>query len=382
MLSSERAIAFTQVPNNLIYLTFNNFSIMNKIYAVLTALLLNSFFAMGQINIAADKSIGINILPTPTMGTLLYRESNAINGISTNVGFQTRLKYVSSIPGNITGIETKIEDQATGSNSSVGYTGINNDYSSFNALPSNSITCIYNRWIKPSTAISSWNGIINSLVVGGNASNFGISQIIKNECPSTAAVQYGYYGNVFSLSSNSAQSVGIYSTVSNLNPANLAAQFQGNITVSGTVTSGSDKNLKKNIKDIGKASEILKQILPKEYNLIEETTDKKHYGVIAQDIELILPELVGEFSKPNIVIKDVVEKVTKSKVEKDKDGNNIVKYYTEDVTSTVQNIESYTKYKSVNYIELIPLLIQTVKEQQATIEQLQADVIWLKTKVK
>jgi len=88
--------------------------------------------------------------------------------------------------------------------------------------------------------------------------------------------------------------------------------------------STSDKKLKTNIKSIENSIDILRKINPISFEWKE--TGKKSYGLIAQELEKILPELVSE--------------------------NEI------------------SKTKSVSYIPLISILIDTVKQQQLQIESI------------
>ena len=109
---------------------------------------------------------------------------------------------------------------------------------------------------------------------------------------------------------------------------NEATAFSFNPST-GTVTSTtfsavSDERLKSDIKTLEYCIEILNQIRPVSFNL--KTTNHKSYGVIAQEIEEILPEIVNT---------------------DDRDG-----------------------YKSVNYIPLIALLIEVVKKQHVEIEKI------------
>jgi Chaperone of endosialidase/Head domain of trimeric autotransporter adhesin len=111
----------------------------------------------------------------------------------------------------------------------------------------------------------------------------------------------------------------------------------GDLKVTGAITGTSfngqyfsDRRFKKDIVPIGNALTKIKNIEGVEYNWrVDEFKDKnfdnKHqYGVIAQDIEKILPELVKQDDKG---------------------------------------------YYSVNYIELVPILIEAVKEQEAIMEK-------------
>ena len=84
----------------------------------------------------------------------------------------------------------------------------------------------------------------------------------------------------------------------------------------------SDERFKNNIETLEYCIEILNRIRPVSYNL--NSTNAKSYGVIAQEIEQILPEIVNT---------------------NEKEG-----------------------YKSVNYIPLIALLIEVVKKQHQEIQ--------------
>jgi hypothetical protein len=100
--------------------------------------------------------------------------------------------------------------------------------------------------------------------------------------------------------------------------------------VVGSINNPSDVSLKANIKPI-ENSELLFDIEPKQYTLISEG-DKLHYGIVAQDLERIYPNLVNE------IVLDV---------------------------ATV---------KTVNYLELIPLLIIQIKVLKEEINVLKEEI--------
>ncbi|MFP3834479.1 tail fiber domain-containing protein [Chryseobacterium sp. SIMBA_028] len=115
------------------------------------------------------------------------------------------------------------------------------------------------------------------------------------------------------------------------------------LDVAGTVKASaidynSDERLKQNITEIKSSGEIVNKLRPVSY-FWNETGKKKggnaqlQYGLVAQEVEKILPNIVST----------------------DNDG-----------------------YKSVNYNELIPLLLQTVQEQGQKIDELQKEVQQLK----
>ena len=135
----------------------------------------------------------------------------------------------------------------------------------------------------------------------------------------------------------------------------------------GSTTNGfynaSDKRLKKNIQPLKNALDILDNIQPKTYEMRwdEEKFKKAGFdkitqmGFLAQDLEQILPNVVKEKTIPiNTHIyskKDIQENPKLAKLQ--------------EVTMDI---------KMVNYIQLIPLLTQAIKEQQEIIKNLEARI--------
>ena len=110
--------------------------------------------------------------------------------------------------------------------------------------------------------------------------------------------------------------------------------IQKDLFVVGSINSPSDISLKENISDLKNDfyDNILK-IVPKKYNFINDENRKEHYGIIAQELEEIFPKLVT-----NTGIEDL--------------DNNI------------------NEIKSVNYLELIPIMIAKMKDMQNEIDKL------------
>jgi hypothetical protein len=111
----------------------------------------------------------------------------------------------------------------------------------------------------------------------------------------------------------------------------LSCTQGGNLTAAGNVTAYSDIRLKKNIQTIEKPLEIVSRLRGVTFDWIE--TGNHSYGLIAQEVEQVLPELVVEnIPDPNSV---------------DKDKPVI---------------------KSVDYSKMVSVLIEAVKEQQKIID--------------
>ncbi|PSR52350.1 hypothetical protein AHMF7605_01835 [Adhaeribacter arboris] len=151
-----------------------------------------------------------------------------------------------------------------------------------------------------------------------------------------------------------------------------AALFYGNTYSSGTYY-GSDKNIKKNIQEVGNAMSIINRLKPKYYQFREDAEyaslqlpKGNHYGLLAQDVEEVLPNLVKESSHEVSTTKPIIL------TEPAADGK-----FTPVVVEPKETKKTIT-IKAVNYTELIPLLIKGLQEQQQTISTLQEEIMKLK----
>ncbi len=152
----------------------------------------------------------------------------------------------------------------------------------------------------------------------------------------------GLLGAKLSLLENG--NVGIGET----NPAyTLDVNGDGNFT--GELTAASDLRLKHNIKTLENASHILNKLNPVSYEFKHEAypdlslSEGVRLGLIAQEVEDVLPSLVS-----------VKSQIT------EEDG-------------------TLSQYKSLNYIDLIPILIKSHQEQSALIGQLRDEIELLKS---
>jgi hypothetical protein len=146
--------------------------------------------------------------------------------------------------------------------------------------------------------------------------------------------------------------IGIYGDVNAFDPECETASiwagfFNGNVNVIGALFEASDIKLKENVKPFTQALAIINKLETKTYEFKKSSEfegmnlpEGTRYGLIAQELEKILPNLVRNTIKPEV--KD--------------DKNNI--------------ISKEVSYKSVNYTSLIPILVEGIKEQQTQIEEL------------
>jgi hypothetical protein len=152
-------------------------------------------------------------------------------------------------------------------------------------------------------------------------------------------------------------SYGIYGSTSS--PNSYAGYFSGGIYSTGTFIA-SDETLKQNVQDFSSALSIISQLHPKTYQYRQNNNYKlmklprgEHYGLIAQDVEKVLPNLV----------KDTKFNVGDAVAQKHAYGS---KYTNPDASANKTTLH----FKALNYTELIPVLIKGIQEQQQSIEEL------------
>ena len=111
--------------------------------------------------------------------------------------------------------------------------------------------------------------------------------------------------------------------------------IQGDLTVGGSIYNPSDMNIKENIEILTDADvEFVSHLKPVKYNYIYDSVKKPHFGLIAQEVSLLAPNLVGDIQDDNL---------------------------------------SDFPIKAVNYIELIPILLAKMNMMQDELAQLKQD---------
>lgn len=178
--------------------------------------------------------------------------------------------------------------------------------------------------------------------------------------------KYAMYATV--SSTGGGNKYGIYA-----NAATYAGYFSGNIYVSGNIVNPSDRRLKENIADVNNALDIVKQLDAKTYTYKQDAgmrlPEGQQYGFIAQELEQVLPAAVKEM--------DAISETDNSS----RTAENVSE---DDALGAVvsEPVEPQSeKIKSVNYMALIPILVEAVKEQQKLIEAQQEEIQELKNKI-
>lgn len=128
-----------------------------------------------------------------------------------------------------------------------------------------------------------------------------------------------------------------------MDPKNVSNEinvFPGDVLINGVVLTPSDRQLKNNIVQMpAHYNDLLMQIEPKCFSLNREGPEKMHFGFIAQELEQLIPNLVAS-------------------------GSTIYE----------NHAGHTTPYKSVKYLEFIPLLLLKIQDLQSQINELNSRV--------
>lgn len=220
---------------------------------------------------------------------------------------------------------------------------------SLSAVPVNSITMVGVRG-EPTVAASSGSSTLLTDVIGtsgyttvnGSCNNaYGSYGRVLGS--GSVALAYGVYGEALAASGTN-RAYGVYGKANSTGLNNWAGYFAGNLWYTGALTSTSDLKLKKNIRPLSDALSLLMKLAPRTYDFrVDEfpsigLSNEHQFGLIAQDVEKVLPQLVSTGHTPATLDED--GKVTQEAVD----------------------------YKGINYISLLPILIAGVQEQQAIID--------------
>ncbi|MEL7145839.1 MAG: tail fiber domain-containing protein, partial [Bacteroidota bacterium] len=150
-------------------------------------------------------------------------------------------------------------------------------------------------------------------------------------------VVYGGYFRASNSSSGSSNAYGVYATTGGTAANKWAGYFVGDVYISGALTVASDKKFKKNIKSLSSKSVTaqLMELNPSTY-LYKNTeelqfTKGTQYGFLAQEVEAVFPDLVRDVEQP---VYDGLDEAGNPKIV---EGESL-------------------KFKSINYIGLIPVL--------------------------
>jgi hypothetical protein len=190
---------------------------------------------------------------------------------------------------------------------------------------------------------------------GASSNQYGIiTQAIGSASP------IGYNYGVFGTAYNGYVTIGVYGLGSNASAGNYAGYFDGTVYAPSYI-SASDLKLKENVAPVDNALDKVLKLSGKTYNYRTAEyknmglPEGKRFGLVAQDVEQIMPELVRTVNAPPPM----------DPPKKDEKGN---------IIDQKMGSKPGETFKSVNYIELIPVLVEAIKEQQKEIEELKAQL--------
>ena len=218
----------------------------------------------------------------------------------------------------------------------------------------------------------------SNIGTGGNASNSefantGVWARATGGIVLNAANNFGCYGEATNITTGVGTNYGVYGKADgasvgannygvfgiSLNSAGYGVYANGDLGHSGGIFQSSDRKLKTNVSKLSDASSILRQLKPVEYDYKEKYTEKglnlpkgHQFGFIAQDLQKVLPNIVKD---------------TRIHLNPDrKKGEE----------------NEFEEFLGVNYISIIPILTQALKEQDDRILELEKKILELEKKKK
>lgn len=209
-------------------------------------------------------------------------------------------------------------------------------------------------------------GILNYQFSYGTSTNYGIYNYVSAQSSTTAGTRYGIWTEVQDIGAG--LRYGIYSRTPGA--ANYAGFFEGNVHVQGNFTTGpSDDKLKTDVQPVNNALETILGLDAKQYRFRSDVKgvrlpEGEQVGLMASQVEKVAPLLVKEIKTPVAI--EVPNNAQPENAGKGVESNP--------VPPQNRNEEMYA-YKTVNYMGLIPLLVQAIKDQQKMINELQQQVL-------
>ena len=291
-----------------------------------TASGLNSTTLGNGIEASGDNSIAIGL--SNQFGTEVTQDNTmAIMGGNVGIGTITPDYPLTIMPGNVNrGIYIEHWRTTIGNTQGINvhvnnlYTGISMNTGTYSSARSDGSDCTTHGVF----------GLASGIALGNKYGVFGQAQ--------GTGTKFGIFG----YTQDTGTRYGVYSS--------------GDLAYTGILISVLDKIFKKNEQNLSVILNKLTSLQTKSYTL--KTDEYKHinlsegihYGIVDEDLEKAFPELVVNAVHPEI---------------QDEEGNTL---------------KEEIKYKGLNSMELIPLLLQGMKEQQEIIDSLQKRIEKLEKK--
>jgi hypothetical protein len=357
---------------------------MNKILILVMGLLLIgvNVFAQGDLLVNGDLGVGTSPVPSAKV-TVSANDTAGLNVIASTNGTVSTNALLGLMDINLAdstqkGLAFQLNYKSSGTAGGSGIIAVNDSSMGWNAIASDGVlgtsliqlsNNVSNTHTGTSTAVLGYG--MNLLSAGGSGSgsvhytafyrHIGIQNLGDRFRKSSGVLMDGTVSGIWMeqqtrgstnygivLAGDGAgsdivfgpnQELRLYADISS--PGNEVLVVSGGLYTTGNNVT-SDEKFKQNITNIDNSLEKIMKINGVTYDWKQAEfkeknfDDRSHYGVIAQDIEKAIPEIVSEINGE----------------------------------------------KSVAYDELIPILIEAVKEQQKTISDLKHEVAELKQEVK
>ena len=340
------------------------------------------WFSIGKLNTGSQTVYGLRFqLPNKAL-TMGYQDINDINpriqwvGAGSSVGTDLEFRVANSFTSTASTLVSTMTNEGKtyfGKPLASNEPLVGMDYSNLSGstrtgliVENNSGSGSYFTGIKSinNEAVYAKTGINIQSISGSSYGNTGMSVrisdgfyntgITASVTGSTSGSTYGVIGSISGPSGTTPTGfgAGIQGRAST-NPNRYAGYFNGNVVVTGSFSSGSDRKLKDDITVEENMLEKLDQIDAVNYTFKQNDqlslpTGLQH-GFIAQNIEEVFPELVTTIKKPVF----------------DKENKEVDVY----------------EYKSVNYIGMISILTSSLKEMNEEMTSLKSELEDLKSEL-
>ncbi|MCB9230120.1 MAG: tail fiber domain-containing protein [Bacteroidia bacterium] len=262
----------------------------------------------------------------------------------------------------------------------------------------------------------SYGGYISGNNYGGDGDAYGAYiYSYKTSGAMSYNAAYGAYAYSYSYSTNTGENYGLYAYMSTGSGTRYAGYFEGSVYSTGSYLP-SDERLKKNIRPYQSALPILAKLQVYNYDYKTEDFPRmnlpegEQVGLLADELESAMPSLVKKavspthtltavaavnelVDQPHEVVMQEVEDESGVKVNKEMISINgtimtpeeaLSQFAKEPLKMTPDGqvvVGERVEFKSVNYAGLVPVLVQSIKEQQEMIQKLEQRISDLEKQV-